>query len=468
MRTRQQLTNYSYKHFLLSGMLLGMTYLVTAQTPTTAVNDTINMCEGTSETINVILNDIDPDAGEDLEMDVIIGPASALIDYYDEDSTITVIVDPAFTGNDVIVYQVCGNDDLCDIGLLYINVAGAAGCVWPGDANVDSICNYLDLLPIGIFYGVTGPIRYDDDGTWEESFCDEWYDDDAYVISPNPKFADCNGDGNIDAYDTLVIVNNYGQSHGTFVPAGFAGGPDDPLFGVDFFTDTVAAGSDVVIPLLLGSEDIPASNIYGLAFELDYDETLIVPSSIRVTFNSGWLGTPGTDLLWLNSNDTTNGVLSVSVTRNNQITRSGFGSIGEVSFVMEDNIAGKVTNGIASTVQFCIDYPQTRNNFGNPILINPVCDSIVVYQFSNSIDQYIQNHINIFPNPANDFITVNIPEPLSGVCRITDLLGQTVIEKEISATNQIDLPTDKIAAGTYTFFMQTDNAIYTHQLIIQH
>ena len=439
-----------------------------AQTPPTAVNDTITMCVGTAETINVLLNDIDPDPGETLEIDVIIGPASAMIDYDEDDSTITVYVDPAFTGNDVIVYQVCGDDDLCDIGLLYIDVAGAAGCVWPGDANVDSICNYIDLLPIGVFYGNSGPDRYDDDGTWEESFCDEWTDDDMYVIAPNPKFADCNGDGMIDAADTVVIVNNYGQIHGAYAPDAYIGGPDDPVFGVEFFSDTVATGSEVVVPLVLGSEAIPASNIYGLAFELDYDETLIVPSSIKVTFNSGWLGTPGADLIYLQSNDTTNGVVSVAVSRINQISRSGYGNVGEVSFVMVDNIAGKTTNEITSNVKFCIDYPQTRNNYGNPLNTNPVCDSLVVYQLGNSIDNFIQNNLRVYPNPADDEIQIFIPEPISGTCMIMDMLGREISEQYITGSDNTTLNSRQIPSGTYQLIIQTNQSIYTHQLIIQH
>ena len=73
-----------------------------------------------------------------------------------------------------MIYEVCGEDDLCATGILTIIVAGEEGCVWPGDANGDSICNYIDLLPIGVYYGFIGPVREDSDGGWDEAFCDEW------------------------------------------------------------------------------------------------------------------------------------------------------------------------------------------------------------------------------------------------------------------------------------------------------
>ena len=445
--------------------------LLTAQTIPIVVNDTVRLCEGTAFTLDVLLNDTN-DAGEIVEVDILAGPSSPLIDYDDEllpEGTYDIFVDAGFIGEDVMVYEVCGEDDeLCAIGLIVIIVAGADNCVWPGDANVDSICNYLDLLPIGVYFGNNGPTRYDIDGTWEESYCDEWEDLVEYLIAPNAKFADCNGDGYIDALDTLVIVNNYGQTHGDYIPAAYIGGPDDPILGVDFFSDTIEAGSEIIIPLLLGTDETPASNIYGLAFEFDYDETLIDASTVKVTFNSGWLGTPGTDLMSIQSNDTINGIISVSVTRINQIARSGSGHVGEVSFVMEDNIAGKLTNEISSPVNFCISFPQTINNFGAPVNINPICDSIIVFQITDGIENYLQNNSRVYPNPADETVNVLLGEKITGNCIMQNIFGQNVAVSQIHNSEKVTFSTKDLAAGTYTITIQTEQTVFTKKIIIQH
>ena len=451
--------------------ILFFTIAVTAmaQTPPVAVDDTVKMCEGTAQTINILLNDTDVDPGEVLEVDILAGPASSMIDYEDGDieGEYTIFVDPGFSGEDAIVYEVCGDDDLCDIGVIVIIVGGEAGCVWPGDANVDSICNVIDLLPIGVYYGNDGPERTDEDGTWESSFCDEWANPGGYTISPNPKFADCNGDGNIDANDTLIIVNNYGQAHGTYIPEEFIGGPDAALLHLAFFTDTVESGSEVVIPIQLGSDATPATNIYGLAFQLDYDKSLIVPGSIRVTFNSGWLGTPGTDLLSLNSNDTTSGRLSVSVSRINHIAISGSGNIGEVSFVMEDNIAGKTLGNFSTTMNFCVEQPLTINSFGDPVPVRVSCDSVIAYQITNDVNNFIQENIIVFPNPAADQFQIKLPVDIIGDCELYNMYGQLISSQKINS-NTLQFKTNHLPSGTYTVMIKSENSVFTQKIIVQH
>ncbi len=440
-----------------------------AQTPPVAMNDTIRMCEGTAETINILDNDIDVDLGEILEVDILAGPTSLLIDYEDGaiEGDYTIVVDPGFIGEDAIIYEVCGEDDLCDIATIVIIVAGEDGCVWPGDANFDSVSNFIDLLPIGVYFGSTGPARYDVDGTWEQSFCDDWTDLIGSPITPNPKFADCNGDGVINANDTLNIVNNYGQLHGLYLPEAFIGGVDDPLLSLDFFSDTIESGSEVVIPLKLGTAATPATNIYGLAFRLDYDETLIVPGSIRVTFNAGWLGTPGTDLLSLSANDTTGGIIDVAVTRINQLAISGNGNIGEISFVMEDNIAGKTTGNFSTILTFCIEQPSTINSIGEPLAVQIACDSVVAYQVTNNVTEINMDQMIIAPNPADDKINIQFLQDFSGTIQIINVVGQ-IIEEQIITTASNTIITQQIPSGTYIVLLKNEKTVFTQKVIIQH
>lgn len=464
---------YPYTRILriLPVLLVVFATRLSAQTPPVAVNDTLRLCEGTTVLVDLLANDTDAD-GDDLETDILSGPASVLIDYDDDglpEGQYWVSIESGFTGTDVMIYEVCGDDDdLCDIALLVIIVAGTDGCVWPGDANQDSICNVIDLLPIGVYYGVTGPDREDDDGTWEESFCDEWDDLPGIFDVPNPKFADCNGDGEINDADTTIIADNYGSLRGMYVPEAFIGGPDDPAIALEFFSDTLPAGTAVSVPILLGSDAIPADDMYGIAFQIDYDETVIDAPSVTVQFDGGWLGTPGADVLYMQKNDTVNGIVEVSITRNNHISRTGSGYFGQVSFVMEDNIAGKMQGQVAVTTQLCISQPLAINAIGAGRPLQTGCDSVVVVELTNTIDDSGMHGISVFPNPANNDLQLYLPTYCAD-CMISlhSITGQIVQQWPFSG-QQAHLSTTDIPSGAYLLEIQSTTHTTSMQCIIQH
>lgn len=459
--------NSALRAMMALSLVIGLSAAVDAQTTTIAVNDSIKICEGTDVMIDVLLNDIDPDI-EILETDIIAGPTSPLIDYDDDalpEGSYNIYIDPTFVGEDYILYEVCGEDDLCSMGVIVIIVAGTDACVWPGDANQDNICNAADILPIGLYYGLMGPDRDDDDGSWENTFADEWTDvPGAYY--PNPKYSDINGDGIVDGNDTTYLVANYGFISDVYTPYEAVGGADDPAISLGIFSDTIETGTAVTIPIYFGTDLIPASGIYGIAFELSYDATLIDPSSVHVSFYDSWLGTMGDDMFALQHNDEATGVVEVAVTRNNQIARTGAGYFGQVSFVMEDNIAGKTTGQITSTASFCISKPNAVDGLGTITPVQISCDSVVVIDFSNSIDNTSSRGIQVFPNPASAELTVTLPESEATI-HLINALGQEIMTMQANNT-QITIPVESIPAGTYMIQISGAHINHTQQCIIQH
>lgn len=442
-----------------------------AQTAPVAENDTIAICTGAPIIIDLLANDTDAD-GDVLETDILSGPASPFIDYDDDglpEGSYLIDIDPGFLGTDFILYEVCGDeDDLCAIGVLVIIVGGEEGCVWPGDANLDSICNVIDLLPIGLYFGQEGPNRGDNDGGWEETFCEDWDDVPGLELLSNPKFADCNGDGLINAADTTILMDNYGQLRGTYVPLDVVGGPDDPAITPGIFSDTLPAGTEMVLPIYFGTEDIPANEVYGMSFLIDYDETVIDAPSVYIHFNDSWLGEPGTDMLFLQKNDTVNGVVEVSVTRINQIARSGSGHFATMGFVMEDNIAGKTNGTIYTTTSICIEQPLCINNQGTILSTSIACDSFVVVDSEQSIHQIGAQQIHVYPNPADDMLVI-YTEALAGAkeIRVQSATGQLITIMHTSES-QIQIPTAELPAGTYMIQIISSSITHTKQCIIQH
>jgi hypothetical protein len=77
--------------------------------------------------------------------------------------------------------------------------------VYPGDANNDGIVNEMDVLPLGVYWNVSGDGR-GMPPLWHRQASKSWTPQGA-------TYADCNGDGLVDESDLLVIGTNWGLNH---------------------------------------------------------------------------------------------------------------------------------------------------------------------------------------------------------------------------------------------------------------
>jgi len=103
------------------------------------------------------------------------------------------------------------------------------------------------------------------------------------------------------------------------------------------------------------------------------------------------------------------------------------------------------------------------NNVGNyiseiRILGNPITNSDLV-----------ENIIKIFPNPATNFVNIQLEEPLSYSChfKIFDLNGKVALNEELEpGMQQIYIPLN-LTNGIYIIYMESDQVIYgTKKLLI--
>lgn len=80
--------------------------------------------------------------------------------------------------------------------------------VWPGDTNNDGEVDQADVLPLGQYWGATGPSRTSHTCQWQGYSVPVW--------SPEAAVhADANGDGEVDQADVLCIGQNWGSTHGS-------------------------------------------------------------------------------------------------------------------------------------------------------------------------------------------------------------------------------------------------------------
>ncbi len=325
---------------------------------------------------------------------------------------------------------------------LYVTNCGAP--VWPGDANSDFYANMYDLLPIGLAFGYTGPNRPFATTNWTAQAGNDWAWD--FINGVNFKHADCDGNGVVDINDTLAIVQNYGQVHAK--QEGLRGSVTDPVLQFIAFDDTVVAGSNITIPINLGTVAQPAEDVYGIAFSVFYDPTLVVPDSISVAYPNNWLNTTGNEAITLEYNIPIAGQIDIGITRTTQGAVNGNGEICQVNIVMQDDITGK--DFITAPMTFTFGNTRMINASGVELTVATEDLTITAKQFTgvNEIGNLLD--AIVYPTPATNSLYISAPGGQLKSIAIYNALGALVMHEELNGTNQDQININNLAAGVYT------------------
>ena len=334
-------------------------------------------------------------------------------------------------------------------------------CVWPGDANGDGVADKNDVLSIGVAYGDTGVKRPNASLNWTGQPCNDWAN--SFKSGANYKNADCNGDGVVDSTDMAAVSKNYGYTH--YKTNGGNGGPTDPPLSIAFSKDSVKAGDTVIATITLGSSSIPVKNAYGLAFSIPYNFFYVKPGKASVNLNNCWLGIPGKDLIYFLRDDSANNVIDFAVTRiDHKNVLSGYGELGKVSIVMQDNLGGKtwVNRKVVLTpsdVKF-ISADET------PIPLYATGDStIVTGPLSGINNAMLAGRFKLYPNPASQNIFIDAGgQEISGI-QMIDELGKQVFVQTNPQKGIIEVPLSGLGSGIYTIIISTKNGTVARQVL---
>jgi len=333
-------------------------------------------------------------------------------------------------------------------------------CVWPGDANNDGVADKNDILAIGVAFGDTGAKRTNATTDWTGQSCMDWSG--SFKSSANYKNADCNGDGIIDSTDMLAITKNYGYTHNK---ASSNGNPTDPPLSIAFFKNTANGGDTVSAYLNLGSTSKSVTNAYGLTFSIKYDVKYVKPGSIKADLSKCWLGTAGKNLMYLVYNDTINGVLNIGITRTDHKNISGFGELGNLSLMMQNNIAGKTL--INRTVYLTITDVKMISANESLISIYATSDSMIVsFDHSTGIYKILpDNAVQLYPNPVSQHITINAGDLIINRITVMNVVGEKVYENKIVETNKLEVPVQHLIPGIYSIVITTKEGNFVKSFV---
>lgn len=383
---------------------------------------------------------------------------------WSDGSTTETVINYCYTSG---FYQVTIIDNKqCDAISNIIDVQDTCinSCVWPGDADNNGIVDNNDLLPVGLAYGETEFSRCNIRNNWKAIYSQDWAD--TLPSGTNYKHIDCNGNGIINADDTLAIIQNFGLTHSKNKSQS-EWRMNAPALFVDLIPDTVLAGETLVANLILGDINIPANDVYGLAFTINYNATVVDSTQTSVAFGSSWLGT-ASEKISIAKDIPQNGEIKCAVTRIDKNTRSGLGIIGQASFIITtDNINGK--NELAYTdMKVWISDLTVIDNQGQILEINEGSDSTQVGFEPVSVTEkpLSLNELIIQPNPATNEVFISVSDNLlSGTLTVIDTEGKIVFSKTIT-THANKIHTINFANGVYFVKVISEKGVLMKRLAI--
>ncbi|MEL6865240.1 MAG: T9SS type A sorting domain-containing protein, partial [Bacteroidota bacterium] len=369
---------------------------------------------------------------------------------------------------------------------LFVSDIGSVGCttrtevvtlvdedfVWPGDTDTNGIVNHLDLLPLGLAYDSTGPIRPGASLNWTPQIAPNWSQSTPNT-GINFKHSDTNGNGEVSMDDTLAIQQNWGLMHqfmedieaSRFQTLPTTNGRS--IGSIYIEVDTFSAGQAVRLPIILGDNGNPTDPIYGIAFSIYFDSSLVEPGTAGVDFNNSWLGTYQSDLLGIQRAIYSPGRVDVAMTRINGQDQSGQGTIAELFITIEDDILLlENPNRGNENLALELDIRDIRLiNFAEEELpITAASSTAIIQNNTTSTTSPLAQNIKLYPNPAKDQIWLE-SSPGPKQIRLIDRMGKVWIERlEQGAKTSLDI--QALAPGLYWLEVQMDGEKWVEKVVV--
>lgn len=331
--------------------------------------------------------------------------------------------------------------------------------VWPGDADMNTVANVFDFLPIGIANGVTGPARSNISNAWIGESCMDWPQN--FVSGVNYKHADCNGDSIIDLNDTLAIIQNYGFVHNLKVTTVSSttsfGQPNIYLLSN---VDTTGINTVIYYDVVVGDSLVPMDSIYGLAFSLQFSNPNVI-GGISITYLNSFMGTPGVDLFKMEKVMPSSGLVDIGMTKINHSNQTGYGTVARIGVVITDNISGRVKFFPVITGCEGVTANESYLDMGR------ICDTIIIDPLFTGIHTIdLHNEVTVYPNPSDSKVT--IATGLSKIERIqvADELGRIIQDTNFTRQNKIVLNVSGLNNGIYYARIITDKGTAIKKIIV--
>jgi len=266
----------------------------------------------------------------------------------------------------------------------------------------------------------------------------------------------------VDMGDTLAVSLNYNLTH----PARFGIIENDitsldPSLLLSVTPDSMPPAAHVHVDIDSGTSTIPVDSIYGIAFTLFYDPSVVDSDSISIDFTGSWLGTAGGDMIAFTKSFPAGGQIDFAMCRNDMTNIfGGFGHLGALDVVIVDNISTVTDSQLRLANVTALTASETF------LSLSTQDDTLFVRPFLSSNQGDLLKLISIYPNPASEKIFINGNSVELMNVELFDLQGRKLLESKCSGANAgIDV-TD-ISAGVYHIRCNTSKGLFDQRIEIR-
>ncbi|KXK38349.1 MAG: cellulosome anchoring protein cohesin subunit [Bacteroidetes bacterium OLB9] len=398
-------------------------------------------------------------------------------------STLIYTPDYQYFGNDSFDIEYCVDNNPCVVYKIGINIADAVedslchctgpDCVWAGDMNGDGRVSVTDLLALGRFIGISGnsrdqqqyPIR-----TGESA--DDWK-----WIQPsglNVKHLDADGDGIISEADAQSIHDYYSNIH-QLVPEEVLAIKDYPFYLIPSSTE-VDSGDLLEIDILIGDNNFPVADLYGLAFGININPEMIDSASMFVEYGKNSWFTTGSPSMEM-TKQPSDGVIHTALTKVLSIVEdeiegikpvgsSGFGQIGRLVFIVEDEIEGIRSDADYTTLRVRTNGIQIESAEGKKYQLPDTYTDIKVRR-KKTEPVPSEDKLIVYPNPAKDRVILhfNGRNHIKGYT-LFDQMGAIIKSVDELDQQTAAINTSALADGVYFIKAVTSQGVITKKLVV--
>ena len=351
------------------------------------------------------------------------------------------------------IYSVSGTDINNCISTKTVVITIDPNCqdVWPGDANSDGIADNLDVLELGLHYTQTGSPRASTSNLWQSYFANNWTG--TITNGKNINNSDCNGDGTINDDDTLAIYNNYGLTH-TFKPA--QTNTVNPQLSIVPDQSAVVKGSWGTASIYLGDATANINNINGVAFTVDFDNTLIETNSIYLEYQNTFLDAGQN--LHFRKLDFANNKIFTATTHTVSNNVSGNGKIATLHYQIKSTLA---TDEI---LNLGISQANQSDASGAIVPLTSGSGTLMALGTSVGLQELSGNLISTNPNPTNGSLIINSKTELQKI-EVVSLTGQILLS-EVPTNVSYTLHLENLSNGIYFVNVYQNNRIVKREKIV--
>jgi hypothetical protein len=352
-------------------------------------------------------------------------------------------------------YTVSGTTGTCTTTeTVYATVNPNCAVVWPGDANRDGAVSSLDVLELGLAASSTGPSRSGASINWTGQYATAWTG--VNSTGWNLAHVDCNGDGTVNSNDAAAITANFALTHAFRETGGSSVDPD-----ITIVPQTQFAFPNIwnKMDIMLGSSTNFQNALYGIAFEIQFDQSLLESGQAKIVYTPSFLNANNQNIEF-DKDLFTAGRNYAATVRTDHTNVSGQGKIGEFWFRVKD----AVTDDTPIQVFAAGAHKVSAN--GNLVSATTGTASVAVSHNAAGLQkQAVMMNAQVFPNPAVQSVTLMNDSQIATQYLITDLTGREVAKGNFLKITSVDV--SALGAGTYLVRLDSESGWQVRKLIVR-